>query len=95
MDDVVIEVANSATSTMVEKVTDQSGYTASIQAYTVRTLDPMWTSSMLKVDEYPLKISQDLFPTGRFGEFRPRDQHLHDFQLEIQIKKASTCTENS
>ncbi len=42
MDDAVIEVANSATSTMVEKVTDQSGYTASIQAYTVRTLDPMW-----------------------------------------------------
>ncbi len=32
MDDVVIEVANSATSDMVEKVTDQTEYVAGIQA---------------------------------------------------------------
>ena len=92
MEDVVIEVANSATSTMLEKVTDKSGYTAGIQAYTVRSLDTFKPNvadidqfKMLKVDEYPLKSSQEhldvmcfpnLFPTGRFGEFHPRDEHL-------------------
>ena len=90
MEDVVIEVANSATSTMLEKVTDKSGYAAGIQVYTVRSLDTFKPNvadidqfKMLKVDKYPLKSSQEhldvmcfpnLFPTGRFGEFHPRDE---------------------
>ena len=84
MDDVVIEVANSATSSMVEKVTDQSGYTAGIQAYTLRNLDT-FKPNVADIDQFKMR-SQEMScafqtfsqhrPTGRFGEFHPRDEHL-------------------
>ncbi len=66
---------------------DAAYYSSSIissgLAYTVRSLDTFKPNvddiDQFKTDEYPLKSSQehlDLFPTGRFGEFHPHDQHL-------------------
>ena len=55
-------MAHSATSTMLEKVTDKDEYCASLQAYTIRHLDkPVPTGNdieMANVKEIPLKSSQ-------------------------------------
>ncbi len=56
----VIEVAHSATSTMLEKVKHKSNYQSGLQSYTIRSLDkPTATDidqyKMLWVNEYPLK----------------------------------------
>ena len=91
-EDLVIEVANSAISEMIEKVQNKSEYIAGLQAYTVRSMDkyvPTGTDidqyKMVHVAEYPLKSTQhhldlmcfpDLFPTGRCGEHEPRDIFL-------------------
>ena len=96
-EDLVIEVANSATSTVLEKVSDKDDYSAGLQAYTIRHLDkpaPSGTDidhfKMVNVDEYPLKCSQvhldlmcfpDLFPTGEFGEHHYREVHLSNARV--------------
>lgn len=64
VEDLFIEVANSASSTMVKKVKNKSLYEAGLQPYTIRSLDsvvPTGTDTdqykMVKVDEYPLKTN--------------------------------------
>ena len=90
--DFVIEVANSATSTMIEKVSNKTEYVAGLQAYTLRYLDKPVSSvsdidqyKMVNIDEYPIKSNQqyidllcfpDLYPTGEFGEHHSRELAL-------------------
>ena len=82
----VIEVANSATSTMISKATDDD--VAHFQSYTIRNLDNKCTTDsdieqykMMNVKEDALSNQQayldvmcfpTLFPTGEFGEHHPR-----------------------
>ena len=88
-DEIVIDVAHSATSTMLEKVSDKDEYCAGLQAYTIRHLDkPVPTGNdidQLNVKEFPLKSNQkhldsmcfpELFPTGEFGEYHDREVPL-------------------
>ena len=87
--DIVIDVAHSATSTMLEKVTNKDENCEGLQAYTIRHLDkPVPTGNdikMVNVKEYPLKSNQkhldlmcfpELFPTGEFDEYHDREVHL-------------------
>ena len=86
----VIEVTNSATSTMLEKasVDDIAGF----QAFTIRNLDNK-ISTDSDIDQYKLLSVREqaldnrqrhldvmcfpaLFPTGKFGEFHPREQKI-------------------
>ena len=60
--EIVIDVAHSATSTMLEKVSDKDEYCAGLQAYTIRHLNkPVPTGNdidqfkMVNVKEFPLK----------------------------------------
>ena len=89
-DEIVIDVAHSATSTMLEKASDKDEYCAGLQA--IRHLDkPVPTANdidqfkMVNVKEFPLKINQkhldlmcfpELFPTGEFGEYHDREVPL-------------------
>ena len=73
-------------------VSNKPEYLAGLQAFTVRSMDkhiPISTDidqyKMVHVAEYPLKSCQqhldvmcfpDLFPTGRCGEYEPRDVPL-------------------
>ena len=91
-DEIVIDVAHSATSTMLQKVRDKNEYCAGLQAYTIRHLDkPVPTGSdidlfkIVNVKEFPLKNNQkhldlmcfpELFPTGAFGEYHDREVPL-------------------
>ena len=86
----VIEVTNSATSTMLEKVTDDD--MAGFQAFTIRNLDNKLSTQsdteqykVLGVKEDPIDNRQQyldvmcfpvLFPTVKFGEFHPREVKL-------------------
>ena len=80
----VIEITNSATSTMLDKADD--GDIAGFQAFTVRNLDNK-LSTESDIDQYkllkdPIDNRQQhlevmcfpvLFPTGRFGKYHPRE----------------------
>ena len=83
----VIEITNSATSTMLDKADD--GDIAGFQAFTVRNLDNK-LSTESDIDQYKLlNVREDhidnrqqhldvmcfpvLFPTGRFGKYHPRE----------------------
>ena len=64
-DEIVIDVAHSATSTLLEKVSDKDEYCAGLQDYTIRHLDkPVPTGNnidqfkMVNVKEFPLKSNQ-------------------------------------
>ena len=86
----VIEVTNSATSTMLEKATDDD--IAGFQAFTIRNLDNKLSTQsdaeqykVLGVKEDPIDNRQQyldvmcfpvVFPTGKFGEFHPREKKL-------------------
>ena len=86
----VVEVTNSATSTMLEKASDED--IAGFQAYTIRSLDSKLSSEsdieqykVLSIREDPLDNREKyldvmcfpvLFPTGRFGEHHPRQVRL-------------------
>ena len=83
----VIEITNSATSTMLDKADD--GDIAGFQPFTVRNLDNNLSTEsdidqykLLNVREDPIDNRQQhldvmcfpvLFPTGRFGKYHPRD----------------------
>ena len=87
--DLVIDVVNSATCTMVKKVQDKKEYVAELQAYTDRSINQSIPTTsdidqyrMVSVDEFPIKGTQeyidcmcfpDLFPTGEFGQHHPRE----------------------
>ncbi len=65
IDHLVLEVANSATCTMTNKINDQSEYTAGLQAYTLHSMDnsmPAITDidqyKMMHVEDYPLRSDQ-------------------------------------
>ena len=91
-DEIVIDVAHSATSTMLEKVAFRDEYCAGLQAYTIRHFDkPAPTRNdidqfkLVNVKEYPLKSNQkhldlmcfpELFPTGEFGEYHDNEVPL-------------------
>ena len=84
----VIEVTNGTTSTMLEKATDDD--IAGFQAFTIRNLDNKLSTAsdteqykVLGVTEDPIDNRQQhldvmcfpvLFPTGKFGEFHPREK---------------------
>ena len=86
----IIEVSNTATSSMLEKVTKDD--VAAFQAYTIRNLDNKLSPTsdieqykVLSVKEHPIDNRQQhldvmcfpvLFPTGKFGEFHPRQEKL-------------------
>ena len=86
----VVEVANSATSTMLAKADEAD--IAGFQAYTVRNLDNCFQPDsdidqykMLSVKEYPIDNRQNhldllcfptLFPTGAFGQNHQRDKKI-------------------
>ena len=85
----VIEVTNGTTSTMLEKTTDDD--IAGFQAFTIRNLDNKLSTAsdteqykVLGVTEDPIDNRQQhldvmcfpvLFPTGKFGEFHPRERN--------------------
>ena len=85
-----IEVTNGTSSTMLEKATDDD--IAGFQAFTIRNLDnklstPSHTEQykVLGVTEDPIDNRQQhlnvmcfpvLFPTGKFGEFHPREKKI-------------------
>ena len=87
----VVEVANSATSTMVEEATDED--ILGFQSYTIQNMNSNLSKGsdvqqykMQNVKEDPLDNRQvhldvmcfpTLFPTGRFGEFHPRKVKLN------------------
>ena len=93
-EDLVIEVANSASSEMVKKVKNKTEYIAGLQAYTLRCLNKTVPNmkdidqyKMVNVEEYPIKGTQthldllcfpDVFPTGQFGEHHYRDIPLRN-----------------
>ena len=84
----VIEVTNGTSSTMLEKATDDD--IAGFQAFTIRNLDNKLSTAsdtqqykVLGVTEDPIDNRQQhldvmcflvLFPTGKFGEFHPREK---------------------
>ena len=86
----VIEVTNATSSTMLEKATDDD--IAGFQAFTIRNLDNKLSTAsnteqykVLGVTEDPIDNRQQhldvmcfpvLFPTGKFGEFHPREKTL-------------------
>ena len=86
----VIEVINGTSGTMVEKATDDD--IAGFQAFTIRNLDNKLSTApdteqykVLSVTEDPIDNRQQhldvmcfpvLFPTGKFGEFHPREKKL-------------------
>ena len=86
----VIEVSNTATTSMLEKATKDD--VAEFQAFTIRNLDNKLSHTsdieqykLLSVREDPIDNRQQhldvmcfpvLFPTGRFGEFHPRQEKL-------------------
>ena len=108
-DDIVIDVAHSATSTMLEKVSDKDEYCAGLQAYTIRHLDkPVPTGNdiyhfkMVNVKEFPLKSNQkhldlmcfpELFPTGGFGEYHDREVPLTSSEYVKSLKTRTLATE--
>ena len=86
----VVQVTNSATSTMLEKASDED--IAGFRAYTIRSLDSK-LSNEFDIEQYKvLRIRKDpldnrekyldvmcfpvLFPTRRFGEHHPRQVRL-------------------
>ena len=87
----IIEVSNTATTSMLEKATKDNNV-ASFQAYTIRNLDNKLSPTsdikqykLLSVREGPIDNRQQyidvmcfpvLFPTGKFGEFHPRQEKL-------------------
>ena len=87
----VVEVANSATSTMLEEATDED--ILGFQSYTIQNMNSNLSKGsdvqqykMQNVKEDPLDNRQvhldvmcfpTLFPTGRFGEFHPRKVKLN------------------
>ena len=93
-EDLVIEVANSASSEMVKKIENKNEYTAGLQAYTLRCINKTMPIikdidqyKMVDVEEFPIKSNQmhvdlmcfpDLFPTGQFGEYHYRDIPLRN-----------------
>ena len=86
----VIEVTNTTTSTMLEKASEDD--IAGFQAFTIRNLDNKLSTAsdteqykVLGVKEDPIDNRQQhldalcfpaLFPTGKFGEFHPREQKI-------------------
>ena len=86
----VIEVTNSTTSTMLEKASEDD--IAGFQAFTIRNLDNKLSTGsdteqykVLGVKEDPIDNRQQhldalcfpaFFPTGKFGEFHPREQKI-------------------
>ena len=86
----VIEVTNGTSSTMLEKATDDD--IAGFQAFTIRNLDNKLSTAsdteqykVLGVTEDPIDNRQQhldvmcfpvLFPTGKFGEFHPREKKI-------------------
>ena len=86
----IIEVSNTATTSMLEKASKDD--VAGFQNYTIRNLDNKLSSSsdieqykLLSVREDPIDNRQQyldvmcfpvLFPTGKFGEFHPRQEKL-------------------
>ena len=86
----VVEVANSATSTMIEEMTDED--IVGLQSYTIRNMNSKLSKDsdiaqykLNSVREDPLDNRQlhldvmcfpTLFPTGRFGEYHYRKVKL-------------------
>ena len=86
----VIEAVSSASSTMLEKATDEE--IAGFQCYTIRNLDTQQVTGsdieqykLMSVKEDPLNNRQQyldvmcfptLFPDGNFGKYHPRDVKL-------------------
>ena len=86
----IIEVTNAATTGMLEKATKDD--VATFQAYTIKNLDSKLPPTsdieqykVFGVREDPIDNGQQhldvmcfpiLFPTGRFGEFHPREEKL-------------------
>ena len=86
----IIEVSNTATTSMLEKATKDD--VASFQAYTIQNLDNKLSPTcdieqykLLSVREDPIDNRQQhldvmcfpvLFPTGKFGEFHPQQEKL-------------------
>jgi len=90
----VIEVANNATSRILERATKEDN--ACFQAYTIRNLDSKMPTSS-DIDQYKLLAVKEepidnrlkyldvmcfpvLFPTGQFGEHHPREVKLSHSQ---------------
>ena len=80
----VIEVTNSTTSMMLEKASEDD--IAGFQAFSIRNLDKLSTASdRASGVKDPIDNQQQhldalcfpaLFPTGKFGEFHPREQKI-------------------
>ena len=96
----VIEVSNTATTSMLEKATKDD--VAAFQAFTIRNLDNKLSHTsdieqykLLSVREDPIDNRQQhldvmcfpvLFPTGRFGEFHPRQEKLsHSEYIKLRL----------
>ena len=86
----VVEVVEKPSSTMLEKASDVD--LAAFQSHTIRSLDQHTSPvqdidhyKMLNVKEKPIESRQShldvmcfptLFPSGRYGKFHPREQHI-------------------
>ena len=95
----VIEVTNSTTSAMLEKASEND--TAGFQAFSIRNLDNKLSTAsdteqykVLGVKEDPIDNRQQhldalcfpaLFPTGKFGEFHPREQISHSEYIKSRL----------
>ena len=82
-----IEVSNNATTQMSKKVSPDE-----VDAYTIRNLDSKLSIGshieqykLMSITEYPINSKQQhidvmyfpvLFPTGKFGEFHPREEKI-------------------
>ena len=94
----IIEVSNTVPTSMLVKATKDD--VASFQAYTIRNLDNKLSPTshieqykLLTVREGPIDNRQQyldvmcfpvLFPTGKFGEFHPRQEKLSHTEYIIQ-----------
>ena len=86
----IIEVSNSATTEMLKKVSQDE--VNAFQAYTIRNLDSKLSIGsdieqyrLMSITEDPINNKQQhldvmcfpvLFPTGKFGEFHPREEKI-------------------
>ena len=94
----MIEVTNSTTSMMLEKASEDD--IAGFQAFTIRNLDNKLSTvsdteqyEVLGVKEDPIDNRQHLdalcfpalFPTGKFGEFHPREQISYSEYIKSRL----------